>query len=431
MSTDNQISYFVSDELEALHAVMDIGAAMISCGADVHSVEVMVSKLGHVYGAEQMEVLALTEELIVTGTLADGSEHTWTRRILEDGGADFRKLEALSKLVNDSLKDPKSPSELQGELDKIKKTKMPLWYLFVGGICSTGGFALFFGGGIGEGLIAAVYSILICLAIRYFKPLTPNTIVFNLFVSLIVGVLICAGVGAVKTIDLNMIIIGDIMLLIPGVAMTNATRDMLSGDTISGAMRFIESLLWATALAIGFMGALWMASWFGWTYHVTSNESWPLWAMIIITAVSSFGFALFFDIRTAHVPIATIGGILTWLVYYECSGWLGGIFIPCLIASTFGAIWSEILGAKFRVPSAIFFIIAVIPLVPGRGLYYTMSSAVGGDMAACGEFASQTLMFAGGIAMGILLVASVVQTFRLIRKRYIQVKRSRQGQSSS
>ncbi len=61
------------------------------------------------------------------------------------------------------------------------------------------------------------------------------------------------------TISTDMVMIGDIMLLIPGVAMTNATRDMLSGDTISGVMRFVESLLWAVALALGFMAAIWIA----------------------------------------------------------------------------------------------------------------------------------------------------------------------------
>ena len=57
----------------------------------------------------------------------------------------------------------------------------------------------------------------------------------------------------------DMVMIGDIMLLIPGVAMTNATRDMFSGDTVSGIMRFVESLLWAIALALGFMAAIWLA----------------------------------------------------------------------------------------------------------------------------------------------------------------------------
>ena len=49
-----------------------------------------------------------------------------------------------------------------------------------------------------------------------------------------------------------MISIGNIMLLIPGVALTNSLRDMFSGNTISGLMRFIESILLALTIAFGF-----------------------------------------------------------------------------------------------------------------------------------------------------------------------------------
>ena len=55
---------------------------------------------------------------------------------------------------------------------------------------------------------------------------------------------------------MDKILIGDIMLLIPGLAMTNAIRNMLLGDTISGVVRLAESLIWAAALAGGFMVAL-------------------------------------------------------------------------------------------------------------------------------------------------------------------------------
>ena len=72
--------------------------------------------------------------------------------------------------------------------------------------------------------------------------------------------------GDLETVDklthtmknLDKIMIGDIMLLIPGIAMTNAIRDMLMGDTISGLMRLIESILWAGSLAVGFMASIWM-----------------------------------------------------------------------------------------------------------------------------------------------------------------------------
>lgn len=50
----------------------------------------------------------------------------------------------------------------------------------------------------------------------------------------------------------DQVAIGDIMLLVPGIAMTNAIRDMFTGDTISGLLRFCESLLLSLVLAWGF-----------------------------------------------------------------------------------------------------------------------------------------------------------------------------------
>ena len=46
--------------------------------------------------------------------------------------------------------------------------------------------------------------------------------------------------------------VGVIMLLVPGVAFTNAVKDIFIGDTISGVMRLTEAVLWAAALALGF-----------------------------------------------------------------------------------------------------------------------------------------------------------------------------------
>ena len=74
--------------------------------------------------------------------------------------------------------------------------------------------------------------------------------------SFVVGVLICLATKIIPTSSTDMVIIGVIMLLIPGIAFTNSMRDILVGDTISGIMRLIESLLWAAGLAVGFMLAI-------------------------------------------------------------------------------------------------------------------------------------------------------------------------------
>ena len=68
----------------------------------------------------------------------------------------------------------------------------------------------------------------------------------------------CVGVvtGLIPALHMDKILIGGIMLLIPGLAMTNAVRNMLVGNTISGAVRLAETLIWAAALAGGFMVAM-------------------------------------------------------------------------------------------------------------------------------------------------------------------------------
>ena len=77
-----------------------------------------------------------------------------------------------------------------------------------------------------------------------------------LLVSLLTGLAIGIVANLIPALHMDKIMIGDIMLMIPGLAMTNALRNMLVGNTISGTMRLAESLIWAASLAGGFMVAL-------------------------------------------------------------------------------------------------------------------------------------------------------------------------------
>ena len=51
--------------------------------------------------------------------------------------------------------------------------------------------------------------------------------------------------------DFDKIIIGVIMLIVPGVAITNALRDIMSGEFITGAITLIKAVFIALAIAIG------------------------------------------------------------------------------------------------------------------------------------------------------------------------------------
>lgn len=398
---------------QVLPCLLDIGEAMILSGADVNRVEYLIRQAGYAYGAAKMNVLVITASIVVTMTMPDGREHTQTRRVEAAVSTDFTKLEKLTRLCLRCIETPLAPQILKERFQHIKSRPFPTAALYAGGILSAGSFAIFFGGSVLDGIVSALFAVLICFLLQKLRPLTPNTIVFNFIASLVSGLGI--GLSALFIPDLSpaMVVIGVIMLLIPGMPMTNATRDMISGDTISGALRFLESLLWATALALGYMLAMLV---FGINQQGVITNGTPFVQMV--TAVpASFGFALFFNVRKQLLGLATLGGVLTQGAYLAVAGTgqFSDVFIPTLVAAGFAAVYSELLSQKLHVPTSIFFIISVIPLIPGRGLYYTMQSVVQQNWALAGEFGLLTLYFALGIAIAIVIVWAIVQTWQNIK----------------
>ena len=51
--------------------------------------------------------------------------------------------------------------------------------------------------------------------------------------------------------NLDAVTIGTLMVLVPGMALTNAMREIMAGDIISGLSRTAEVILVATAIALG------------------------------------------------------------------------------------------------------------------------------------------------------------------------------------
>lgn len=119
---------------------------------------------------------------------------------------------------------------------------------------AAGFFTIVFGGTIMDALLSTLIGIgLSCLQIWLKKKITLKS---KFFYDLIGGSLI-----AILAIIFNkylhlgsnfdIIIIGSIMPLVPGVAITNAVRDTLEGELVSGISRGIEALIIASSIAVG------------------------------------------------------------------------------------------------------------------------------------------------------------------------------------
>ena len=120
--------------------------------------------------------------------------------------------------------------------------------------------------------------------------------------------------------------------------------------------------------------------------------------------IGSLGFALMFHVRRVFWIPGALGGMLSWGIYLLGTSQTEGVFIPCLLASAFAALYAEVLARILKAPATIFFIPSVVPLIPGSTLYYTMSYAVQGAWDTSGTYGFLTVQYALSIASGISLV---------------------------
>ncbi len=240
---------------EILDSALDVGVAMLECGAEVHRVEDTITRICAAYGAREIEVFAITSVIIAQIRMDDETYSSQTRRIKRTYNH-LARLEKLNALSREICRSPLSHEEVNERLREIHRYRpVPEWLCYLGGMLATGGFAMFFGGTWLDGLAAAAIGILLIFIERHGKSLI-NAMAGTFINSFIAGALslLCVAVGFGHNADI--VIIGTIMLEIPGMAFGNALRDLLCGDTLAGALRFIQAILQALIMAAGYLCAM-------------------------------------------------------------------------------------------------------------------------------------------------------------------------------
>lgn len=141
---------------------------------------------------------------------------------------------------------------------------------------------------------------------------------------------------------------------------------------------------------------------------------------VIASFLATMGFGILFNIKGKNLIFAGIGGGISWFMY-EGGILLGfsviaSMFVSALVFSTYSEICARIL----KTPVTTIVVCALIPLVPGGGMYYTMYEAIHGDAAATWAKASSTLLSAGALALGVIFVSSVTKLILKPRKATIE-----------
>ena len=237
---------------ELLSFATALGYRLQMAGAEIYRVEESVQRVLAAYGVATGEVFAIPNCL--TASIATPGRHPLTRiRRVGFHGTDVYRLERLNDLSRRICAAPPPLEEAWQQLRAITAdtTAYSFSFQLFSHALAAFAFAFFFGGGLRDAFCAAFCGLSIGLTGSFMGKLNTNpffkTSVGGFFSALVGLFLTAVGIG----VSYDIIIIAALMDLVPGIAFTNAIRDVIAGDMVSGISKIAEALLIGVAIALG------------------------------------------------------------------------------------------------------------------------------------------------------------------------------------
>lgn len=400
-----------------LEMATDIGYRLAMSGAETFRVEESINRIMATYGIAS-EVFAIPNYLVVSIETADGKPMTRMRRIGYHGNDldSVEKYSNLSRRICTQKPTPQDAVQWMHETDNAKiRYRLPGRLL--GHFLGAAGFAVFFGGSLTDAVCAGICGILVGLVNSFTDKLKVNpffsTIAASFLMAFTAYLLGTAGIAE----NPDSVVIGTLMILVPGLLFTNAMRDIIFGDTNSGVNRIVQVLLVAAAIALG-TGSAWnlAGNIFGTPYSPAPIDYIPLLQCLACT-VGCIGFSICFNIHGPGALLCALGGGLAWAAYSLAIHFGSGEILAYFCAAIAAAAYSEAMARIRKCPAISYLVIAIFPLIPGAGIYYTTEHLARGDMDAFTAQLSHTIAIAGVIAVGILMISTTVRFLTIWHQR--------------
>ena len=189
--------------------------------------------------------------LHILSPLYNNEVSTIVKRITSRG-VDLNKIDQINSLSRKIQRESIDIDDFNKELIKISKgERYSPFITLISSSIAAGCFSIMFGGDIkdfiGATLIGAVIKIIAVIC----QKLNINDFFINS---------LCGGITAFLAIiliklhicsNIDKTIIGSIMLLVPGLTITNAIRDTIAGDILSGVTKTAEAIFVAVSIAVG------------------------------------------------------------------------------------------------------------------------------------------------------------------------------------
>lgn len=240
-----------SDHTLALEVAGLAGEILLASGAEIFRVEETIARITKAFRVESSDAFVLSSGIFLTA--GSHREKSFARvRYIPLSATRLDRVTAVNQLSREIEQGRYTPEQARARLLEIRALpqKPRLHQVLASGVGACC-FCFLLGGDWADALVSLGAGLLLYAYILYVVRGRLSKIALNIsgsaLVTLFALFLFRLGLGH----HLDFIMAGAIIPLVPGVAFTNAIRDIADQDYIAGAVRMLDALLVTFCIAFG------------------------------------------------------------------------------------------------------------------------------------------------------------------------------------
>ncbi len=380
--------------------LLTVGQLLMENGADTAQIVRDMKRVAAYMGipAEKFHLHIMYTTLMLN--ISDEHHSHTSFRKCPKHAVNMRIISAVSRLTWRALRDHYTLDEFKSELEAVgKRPRYPQWLTILAAGSGCGSFCTLFGCDFN----AAIYTAISAIIGKIVQIQCAERFGFNPYVSMMF-----AAFSAMSVADLMHFLptstpwhpmIAASLFLVPGIPIINAFSDMLNTYLISGVARILHTLIIVGSTSFGIVFAIGMSDFNAFDgLPILPESNYLLFA--IAGAIGAASFAVFFNLPKRVLIAAALGGAICVCTRNFFILELG---MSSAVGTLAGATLVSILAVKaihwLHTPSLVLVVPAVIPLVPGIMIYYSLFAAININMLS-----PQDLLEAIQISVNALLV---------------------------
>ncbi len=242
-----------------LDAVCLASQMILESGGETYRAEETVERMCQGLGIPRVDVLALPTGLMLTMTLEDGSTLSRIVRV-RNRSTDLERMDQCNDI---SRKVASGHMDAAGALKALRAVRQAApqrrWLLVGASALSAASFTVMLGGSWIDFCVSFFCGALVQLVLPPLMKMRVPVLISSLIAGALTTLMALLSTLPLPSVAIEPVISGAIMPLLPGLAVTNAMRDTIRGDLVSGGARVIEAILSVMMLAagIGLMLSMW------------------------------------------------------------------------------------------------------------------------------------------------------------------------------